>query len=225
MHKEKLEAIPNALAQRADPERGGDILGMDGIPELDYEEYKTRRQAPLLPSIPPAPGTTPMVRPTFAAKVEPPPGIAGATAKKAKIDTPLDETTIQAQLAEFQKKKEQEQVQHLISSGIALPPGLPHNLVLSKFPTVPPPGEGTYAATKLPAAFNTSSINGLEGKSSDNPAINPSSNISYTPASNSSNPNPNATSNPNSNAAAVKSVFFLMASDELGKLKWLLRQV
>ena len=147
-------------------------------------------------------------------------------------------------IIEFQKKKEEEQVQHLISSGIVLPPGLPHHLVLSKFPAVPPPGEGPYTATKLPAAFTTSTVSsgtglsGLEGKSetpaisssnTSNPSTNPTFNSNAT-STTTSNPNPNftsnstATSNATSNAA-VKSVFFVVGADWVGKLKWLLRQV
>jgi hypothetical protein len=222
MHKEKLETIPNALPQKADPEKCPEITGMDGIPELDYEDFKARRQAPLvppLPSIPPAPGTTPtVVRPPGMESGAAP----GTASKKAKIDTPLDEGTIQAQLAEFQKKKEEEQVKHLIDSGIVLPPGVPSNLVLSKFPSVPPPGEGLYAATKLPAAF---AVSGLDGKSLDSTTV-PSSNIASSSLSNPSNPNlAAANSNPNtstaanpnsntSNATAVKSVFLLLGADE-----------
>ncbi len=232
MHKEKLESIPNALPPKADPEKCPEITGMDGIPELDYEDFKTRRQAPLvppLPSIPPAPGTTPAVVRTPGVETNAAPG---TVPKKAKIDTPLDEGTIQAQLAEFQKKKEEEQVKHLIDSGIVLPPGVEPNLVLHKFPSVPPPGEGLYPATKLPAAFasvkSTSAVSGLEGKSLDSTTV-PSSNISSSSLSNPSNPNlaaansnPNTsaatnsnsnTSNATSNATAVKSVFFLLGAD------------
>jgi len=224
MHKEKLEAIPNALAARADPEKAPEITGMDGIPELDYEEYKARRQAPLVVSA--TVGTTSLMRPAFG-PVEPAPGTTSGpapTTKKAKIDTPLDEGTIQAQLAEFQKKKEQEQVQHLISSGIVLPPGVPHNLVLSKFPTSPPPGDGPYAATKPSAAFaspsnpisNSSSTSGLVGKL-ESPAI-PSSNSSHMNPNSASNPASNATptsnaTTPTSTSNAVKSVFLVMAAD------------
>jgi len=134
MHNETLETVPNALANRSDPATVPDIQGMEGIPTKDLQEFKSR----VRPSSKP-----PLSLPQFlqkAGKVEP-------VVKKAKVDAPLGAQEIQAQLAQFQKRKEQQEIEELKKTGIAFPPGLPESqaLKLFNYRKELPPGTGTYA--------------------------------------------------------------------------------
>jgi hypothetical protein len=135
MHRQNLEVVANALTHRSDPTNVPDISGMDGIPAQDLQEYKSRNR--------PATANTPnvaMLKQIQTVKTEVP-------SKRAKIDTPLGAETIQAQLAEFQKKKEQQEIQDLQNQGILFPPGLSAHSALGLFAfRTPPPGTGHFAA-------------------------------------------------------------------------------
>jgi hypothetical protein len=118
MHRQNLEAVANALTHRSDPTNVPDISGMDGIPAQDLQEYKSRNR----PTTTNTPNVA-MLKQFQPVKTELP-------AKRARIDTPLGAETIQAQLAEFQKKKEQQEIQDLQNQGILFPPGLPAHSAL-----------------------------------------------------------------------------------------------
>ena len=92
MHRQTLETIANALSHRSDPATIPEISGMDGIPAQDFQEFKARYNPP---------PTSQSVVPSKQFKL----GKPDVVVKKSKIDAPLDAETIQAQLAEFQKKK------------------------------------------------------------------------------------------------------------------------
>lgn len=150
MHRENLEVVANALAHRSDPAKIPDISGMDGIPAQDLQEYKSRthpnstiQQAPTLPA--------------FALLKQFQPVKADVPAmKRAKIDTPLGAETIQAQLAEFQRRKAQQEIQELQTQGILFPPGLPAHSALSLFAfRTAPPGTGPYAAKSASVTLPT----------------------------------------------------------------------
>jgi hypothetical protein len=150
-HAQTLEKIPNALSHRQNPSAALTISGMDGIPISDLQQFKARVR-PIMQSIATTPTSTSLKQQVCPNKQEP-------IAKKAKIDTPLDPGTIQAQLAEFQKRKEQEEIQELLNSGIVLPPGLSPSQAMSKFIKAPPPGSGQFAAKPLATFPHPSNIN------------------------------------------------------------------
>jgi len=138
MHRRNLEVVANALTHRSDPTNVPDITGMDGIPAQDLQEYKSRTH-------PTAQKTTNL--PNMALLKQFQPVKAEVPSKRAKIDTPLGAETIQAQLAEFQKKKEKQEIQDLQNQGILFPPGLPATSALALFAfRTPPPGTGLFAA-------------------------------------------------------------------------------
>ena len=141
MHRETLETIANALSHRSDPATVPDISGMDGIPAQDFQEFKARYNPPSTPQT---------VVPSRQFKLAKP----DAVVKKAKIDAPLDAETIQAQLAEFQKKKDEQEIQDLIKQGVIFPPGLtPHQALQIFRYRNPPPGSGPFAAKPLSQLF------------------------------------------------------------------------
>jgi hypothetical protein len=131
MHRESLETIPNALSHRSNPATVPDLSAMESTPTNDA---KPRIQLSSTPQSGP-----PQKQLKFQKFDQ--------TVKKAKVDAPLATETIQAQLAEFQKKKEEQEVQDLIKQGIVFPPGLtPHQaLQIFEFRN-PPPGTGPFAA-------------------------------------------------------------------------------
>ena len=141
MHRQTLETIANALSHRSDPAPAPEISGMDGIPAHDFQEFKSRYNLP---------STSPNIVPSKQFKQ----GKPDSVVKKAKIDAPLDAETIQAQLAEFQKKKDEQEIQDLIKQGIILPPGLsPHQaLQIFRFRNAPP-GSGPFAAKPTSQLF------------------------------------------------------------------------
>ena len=135
MHRQNLEVVANALTHRSDPTNVPDISGMEGIPAQDLQEYKSRNR----PTTTNTPNVA-MLKQFQPVKTE-------VSSKRAKIDTPLGAETIQAQLAEFQKKKEQQEIQDLQNQGILFPPGLPSHSALGLFAfRTPPPGTGAFAA-------------------------------------------------------------------------------
>jgi hypothetical protein len=150
-HAQTLDRIPNALSHRQNPLAIPTISGMDGIPASDLQDIKARVR-PTMQFIATTPTSTAFKQQVGPNKQEP-------SAKKAKIDTPLDPVTIQAQLAEFQKRKEQEEIQELLKSGIALPPGLSPSQAMSKFIKAPPPGSGQFAAKPIATFPHPSNIN------------------------------------------------------------------
>jgi hypothetical protein len=186
MHRQTLEMISNALSHRSDPATVPEISGMDGIPAQDLQEFRSRIQP-----------TNPQ---TSAVSKQFKPSKPDAAVKKAKIDAPLDPETIQAQLAEFQRKKEDQEIQELIKQGLTFPPGLTPRQVLQVFGfRNPPPGTGPFAAKNpnqlIPPAIAsnppTLGVHGpppsktfADGKS-DSPALssqfNPSFNSAYSP--------------------------------------------
>lgn len=141
MHRETLETIANALSHRSDPTSIPEISGMDGIPAQDLQEFKARYNPP---------PTLQSVVPSKQPKL----GKPDAAVKKSKIDAPLDTETIQAQLAEFQKKKDDQEIQDLIKQGFVFPPGLtPHQAFQTFRYRNPPPGLGPFAARPLHQLF------------------------------------------------------------------------
>jgi hypothetical protein len=129
MHGMTLEVVANALGHRSDPSTAPDIIGMEGIPQKDLEDFKSRAY--------PATLSTPNQQ-KF--------GKQGKAEKKVKVDGPLSTETIQAQLAEFQKKKDDQEIQDLVKQGITFPPGLSPRESLHLFSfSHPPPGSGPYA--------------------------------------------------------------------------------
>lgn len=186
MHRQTLEKISNALSHRSDPATVPEISGMDGIPAQDLQEFKSRIQ-------PTNPQTSPILK-------QPKPFKPDSGVKKAKIDAPLDPETIQAQLAEFQRKKEDQEIQELIKQGIAFPPGLAPRQALQIFGfRNPPPGTGPFAAKNPsqlipPVIASYPPTPGSQGPhpskafadgKSDSPALssqfNPSFNSAYSP--------------------------------------------
>lgn len=134
MHRESLESIPNALSHRSNPATVPDLSSMDSTPTSEVKDAKPRIHLPSV--LQPAPPQKPLKFQKF-----------DQTVKKAKVDAPLGPEAIQAQLAEFQKKKEDQEFQDLIKQGIVFPPGLtPHQgLQIFGFRN-PPPGTGPFAA-------------------------------------------------------------------------------
>ena len=160
MHRQILQVVANALTHRSDPSNIPDITGMDGIPAQDLQEYKSRTHPTTTqpqPILPPNIALLKQFRPAVKTDVTP--------AKRAKIDTPLGAETLQAQLAEFQKKKAQQEIQDLQKQGILFPPGLPAHSALSLFAfRTAPPGTGPFAArSPIPHAASTTDIK--DGKS------------------------------------------------------------
>jgi hypothetical protein len=150
MHGETLESVLNALPNRSDPENVPDISGLDGIPAEDIQDYKDRRQGNSIATpknntmIPTQ--TNNLVKPPTAKLLDPAP-------KKAKIDVPvqpLQPEQIQAQLAEFQKRKDDQEVQDLLKQGFVFPPGISPLDALSKLAYRSlPPGSGPYATKPM----------------------------------------------------------------------------
>lgn len=183
-----LERISNALNHRQNPSTVPAVSGMDGIPPSDLQEFKARVRS-VMPSIVMSSTSTTLKQQSRPIKQEP-------ITKKAKIDTPLDPGTIQAQLAEFQKRKEEEEIKELLNSGIALPPGLTPSRAISLFVKTAPPGSGPFAAKPLP---NQTSIQGLASESVNDGKLGSSS------AAFKSQPQSQSTSSP-----ASKSDFFFV---------------
>ena len=141
MHGQTLETIANALSHRSDPATVPEISGMDGIPAQDFQEFKARYK-------PPSTSQTVVLSKQFKQ------GKPDVVVKKAKIDAPLDAETIQAQLAEFQRKKDEQEIQDLIKQGVIFPPGLtPHQALQTFRYRNPPPGSGPFAAKRLSQLF------------------------------------------------------------------------
>ena len=141
MHRQTLETVANALTHRSDPATIPEISGMDGIPAQDFQEFKARYNPPSTPQ-------------TIASSRQFKQGKPDAAVKKAKIDAPLDAETIQAQLAEFQRKKDDQEIQDLIKEGVIFPPGLtPHQALQIFRYRNPPPGSGPFAAKPLSQLF------------------------------------------------------------------------
>src|SRR5579859_2852488 len=105
IHRSTLDAIPGAVAHRMNPANAPEGNANDGIQATDLQSFLARVR------------TTSLPQPTTTATKKP-------EVKKVKVEAPLDKETIQAQLAEFQKKKELEEVDSLRKRGVALPPGL-----------------------------------------------------------------------------------------------------
>jgi len=162
VHRQALDKVANALEHRSNPATIPDISGMDGIPAKDLQDFKAR----MLPS-------------QTASQKQQKPWKPSDPSKRIKIDTPLATETIQAQLAEFQKKKDDQQIQQLINEGISFPPGLSPRQALHIFAfRHPPPGTGPYAAkSKLQLYPMATSL--TDGKSD---AITPQSNSFRFPA-------------------------------------------
>src|SRR5271170_3147622 len=138
MHRQNLEVVANALTHRSDPTNVPDISGMDGIPAQDLQEYKSRTH-------PTAQKTTNVPNMGLLKQLQP--VKTEVPAKRVKIDAPLGTETIQAQLAEFQKRKEQQEIQDLQNQGILFPPGIPAHSALALFGfRTSPPGTGPFAA-------------------------------------------------------------------------------
>jgi hypothetical protein len=177
IHGQTLETVMNALSNRSNPATIPEISGMDGIPAQDLQEFKSRlHQSPSHANIP-----------SKQMKLFKP----DATVKKAKIDAPLDPETIQAQLAEFQKKKADQEIQELVKQGIIFPPGLSPQQALQIFSfRNPPPGTGPFAAKPLseliltPATVSASIPKNtfMDGKL-ETPALPSQSNVSFNSAS------------------------------------------
>jgi hypothetical protein len=187
-HGVALERISNALNHRQNPSTVPAISGMEGIPLSDLQEFKARVR-PTMPSTIMSSTSTALKHQSRPTKQEPP-------TKKAKIDTPLDPGTIQAQLAAFQKRKEEEEIKELLKTGTALPPGLTPSQAISIFIKTAPPGSGPFAAKPLP---NQTSISGLASESVNDGKLGSSS------AAFKSQPQFQSTSSP-----ASKSGFFLV---------------
>jgi hypothetical protein len=161
MHSQTLETIPNALPNRSNPANIPDVSGMDGIPTQDVQAFKARLSLSLA-----AKSTTPQKQ-LKAGKVDSAP-------KKQKIEAPLEPETIQAQLAEFQKKKEQQEIQDMINHGVALPPGLtPHEALQKLGLRNPPPGSGPFAAKPIASLLPNNPANSITA-ASPNASVNTS---------------------------------------------------
>jgi hypothetical protein len=137
MHGDTLKTVANAIKGRDDPETVPDVQGMDGIPADDLAEFTARMTG------------NPLQSSTVGRPVIPPWNAATAPmqqpAKRAKIETPLDSQTIAAQLADFQRKKEKEELAQFIASGVSYPPGTrtqPAFFIIR----LNPPGQGPWAA-------------------------------------------------------------------------------
>jgi hypothetical protein len=140
IHRQTLTAIPNAVGHRMNPAT---------VP-AEMTKPEPPRMQPFNRVPPPPPPPPPPQRPQPAIP-QPPIPQAEPAAKRIKVDAPLDAQTIQTQLASFQRKKEQQQIQDLISSGAVLPPGLPPHEALSHLGLKsPPPGAGLYPAKPAP---------------------------------------------------------------------------
>jgi hypothetical protein len=185
MHRESLETIPNALSHRSNPATVPDLSAMDSTPANETKDIKPRIHPPSAPQ--PAPPQKQFKFQKF-----------DQTVKKAKIDAPLGTEAIQAQLAEFQRKKEDQEIQDLIKQGIIFPPGLsPHQALQILGFRNPPPGTGPFAAKSAaqlmplvqtgpvppaPGASNNPLKTFSDGKS-NTPAFPPQSSSSYHSAS------------------------------------------
>lgn len=142
-HGQTLGAIANAIKGRDDPETVPDVQGMDGIPTADLAEFTARITGQPIPTT-----TTPALpgrpRATWNLTHQQHP-LQQQPAKRVKVDAPLDSQTIAAQLAEFQAKKEQEELASFIASGVAYPPGTSTQpaFFIVRFN---PPGQGPWSA-------------------------------------------------------------------------------
>jgi len=180
-----LTSVANAIKGRDDPETVPDVQGMDGIPAADLAEFTARMtgQPPPTSSVgirAPRPWNAP---PTAQSFQQP-------ATKRAKVDAPLDSQTIAAQLAEFQAKKEQEELAQFIASGVAYPPGTRTQPAFFAI-RFNPPGQGAWTAkgwTQLyPGSEHPKSSpprpwpRDADGKSAQSSSINSSAQLS-TPA-------------------------------------------
>jgi len=199
IHNAILETVPNALASRSDPATVPDIQGMEGIPTKDFQDFKSRVR----------PSKPQLSLPQFlqkAGKVEP-------VVKKAKVDAPLGAQEIQAQLAQFQKRKEQQEIDELKISGITFPPGLPESQVLKlfNFRKELPPGTGPYATrhslTLIPPTHPLILAQKLSDGKSDSASPFPQTSV-LPVSSNPSSVLPANSSSP-SNAVVSKFTFFV----------------
>jgi len=185
MHGETLTNVANAIKGRDDPETVPDVQGMDGIPAADLAEFTARMtgQPPAISSVgirAPRPWNAP---PITQSSQQP-------ATKRAKIDAPLDSQTIAAQLAEFQAKKEQEELAQFIATGVAYPPGTRSQSAFFIIRSNPP-GQGAWTAKGWSQLYPGSELpkpspprpwpRDADGKSAHSSSINSSAQLS-TPA-------------------------------------------